>query len=80
MIDYAQACGQQLALASTGLFRLEPEAGSSVGRWEALTLPPGFVTPGAFAKGRIHAAGSAVYVFKSDGDAARLSFEGCPSP
>lgn len=76
VIDFAQACGQQLALGPTGLHRLESGTGS-IGAWKPLTLPVGFADAG-FANGRVHGVGKSVYVFTRTGEAARLHFAGCP--
>lgn len=78
VVDYAQACGQQLALASTGLYRLEPGAGA-IGKWAGVALPAGFADAG-FAKGRVHGVGAAAYVFTRGGEAARVVFDNCPAP
>lgn len=77
VVDYVQVCGQQLALGSKGLYRLEPVAGQAVGRWVSLPLPAGFGA-GGFERGRAHASGNALYVFTRGGDAASWTIPGCP--
>lgn len=77
-VDFAQACGQQFALGLTGLYRLASIAGSPVGRWEPVELPAAFAGA-SFLDGRVHAAGDELYVFTRTGEAARLTFERCPS-
>ena len=77
VIDFVQLCGQQLALGSSGLYRLEPVAGQSVGRWAPVTLPTGFGDAG-FQGGRAHAAGNTLYVFTREGDAASWVSSSCP--
>lgn len=74
--DYVQACGQQLALTGTGLFRLEAVAGSSVGRWQPVPLPAGFAS--GFFGGRVHAVGANLYVFTQAGETARVTLSPCP--
>ncbi len=77
VVDFVQVCGQQLALGTTGLYRLEPVAGKSLGRWVPLPLPAGFGAEG-FQRGRAHAAGDTLYVFTRGGDAASWTIPGCP--
>ena len=76
-VDYAQACGQQLVLAPSGLFRLESSATGPVGQWVQVPLPPE-VAALDFTEGRVHGVGNEVYVFTRLGEAARVTFEGCP--
>lgn len=76
-VDYAQACGQQLALAPTGLFRLQSSATEPVGTWQPVPLPA--ASQGLdFTEGRVHGVGNEVFVFSRLGEAARVTFEGCP--
>ncbi len=77
VVDFAQACGQQLALTVAGLHRLEPVPGSGIGKWSPIALPDGFVERG-LANGRVHGLADAVYVFANAGETARVVFEGCP--
>ena len=76
-VDFAQACGQQLALAPDGLFRLETDGSSPVGQWRRLELPPE-VSGLDFTEGRVHGLGPDVFVFTRTGEAARLTFDTCP--
>lgn len=76
-VDFAQTCGQQLALAPAGLFRLEADASGPVGRWAQLPLPPEVVGLD-FTGGRVHGLGNEVFVFTHTGEAARLTFDSCP--
>ncbi len=76
--DFAQLCGQQLALGAGGLFRLEAEAGKSLGQWKPIAL--GVFQAGGFTGARLHATGATLYVFKRTGEAARLDFPGCTAP
>lgn len=76
-VDFAQACGQQLALAPGGLFRLESEGTGPVGQWHRLELPPE-VSGLDFTEGRVHGLGPDVFVFTRTGEAARLTFDTCP--
>jgi hypothetical protein len=75
--DYAQACGQQLALAPTGLYRLESVTSGPIGQWVQLPLPPE-VAALDFTEGRVHGVGNEAFVFTRSGEAARITFEGCP--
>ncbi|MBL8920402.1 MAG: hypothetical protein JNJ54_16160 [Myxococcaceae bacterium] len=75
--DYAQACGQQLALTSSSLLRLVTTPGAAIGRWEPLPLPMGFATLGLFG-GRVHAAGADLYVFSPSGETAKVTLTPCP--
>lgn len=75
-VDFAQTCGQQLVLGSSGLFRLRVTEGAAVGTWEPLPLPPGFAALG-FEAGRVHGVGPDVYVFTRDGDTARVTLGRC---
>lgn len=77
VVDYAQPCGQQLALTPTGLYRLEPGASGPIGRWVELPLP-GEVESLDFTDGRVHGLGADVFVFTRIGVAARITFESCP--
>ena len=56
------------------LFRSDPT--SVVGVWKHLELPTGFPTID-FAKGRLHAVGSDVFVFARNGEAVQLTFTNC---
>lgn len=76
-VDYAQPCGQQLALAPNGLYRLETDAAGPIGQWVKLTLPAE-VRDLDFTDGRIHGLGNEAFVFTRDGEAARLTFDSCP--
>jgi hypothetical protein len=78
-IDYAQACGQQFVLGTSGLFRLESVAGKAIGQWKQVALPNGFASRG-FVKGRIHGVGGGLYVFTRTGEAARVALDSCPAP
>jgi hypothetical protein len=75
--DYAQACGQQLALAPDGLYRLESVTTGPIGQWVRIPLPPE-VDSLDFTEGRVHGVGNEAYVFTREGEAARITFEGCP--
>lgn len=76
-VDFAQTCGQQLALAANGLFRLEADASGPVGQWRQLALPAE-VAGLDFTEGRVHALGNDVFVFTRTGEAARVTFDTCP--
>ena len=75
-VDYAQACGQQLALAPRGLFRLESNPARPVGSWQPIPLPAE-VAALDFTDGRVHGVGNEVFVFTRSGEAARITFESC---
>ena len=77
VVDFAQTCGQQLALAPTGLFRLETDGSSPVGQWRPIPLPPE-VSMLDFTEGRVHGLGNDVFVFTRTGEAARVTFDTCP--
>ena len=68
---------ERARVGSSGLYRLEPVAGQSVGRWAPVTLPTGFGDAG-FQGGRAHAAGNTLYVFTRAGDAASWASSSCP--
>ncbi len=76
-VDYAQACGQQLALAPDGLYRLESDATGPIGHWVKLPLPAE-VAGLDFTAGRAHGLGNEVFVFTLSGEAARVTFTSCP--
>lgn len=76
-VDYAQACGQQLALAPDGLYRLESDQTGPIGRWVKLPLPLE-VAGLDFTGGRVHGLGNEVFVFTRSGEAARVTFASCP--
>lgn len=77
VVDFAQTCGQQLALTHTGLFRLETDGTSPVGQWRLIPLPPE-VSMLDFTEGRVHGLGNDVFVFTRTGEAARVTFDTCP--
>ena len=77
VVDFAQTCGQQLALTPTGLFRLEPDGTSPVGQWRPIALPAE-VSMLDFTEGRVHGLGNDVFVFTRTGEAARVTFDTCP--
>jgi hypothetical protein len=76
-VDFAQSCGQQLALAPDGLFRLEADATGPIGHWTRIPLPTA-VAGLDFTDGRVHGLGNEVFVFTRTGEAARLTFDSCP--
>ena len=76
--DYAQTCGQQLALAPAGLFRLESNPTGPIGSWQRIVLPAE-VAGLDFTDGRVHGLGNEVFVFTRNGEAARLTFDSCPA-
>ena len=77
VVDFAQTCGQQLALTRAGLFRLEADASGPVGHWVQLPLPSQLANVD-FADGRVHGVGNEVFVFTRMGEAARITFASCP--
>ncbi len=77
VLDYAQACGHQLALTRTALYRLESVGGQTVGRWVKQPLPDGFGADG-FLGGRAFGLGEALFVFTRGGAVARWQFTACP--
>ena len=77
-VDFAQTCGQQLALAPDGLFRLESDTAAPIGHWVRIPLPSE-VARLDFTDGRVHGLGNEVFVFTRTGEAARLTFDSCPA-
>jgi len=66
-VDFADVCGQVLALSDRSVFRLTVMPAASEGEWQPVALPEG---PGRPA--RLHATSDGAFVFFTDGRVVRL--------
>ncbi|MER2561520.1 MAG: hypothetical protein ABTQ32_12390 [Myxococcaceae bacterium] len=73
-VTFGQVCTHQFALSPVGLFRVTTMAGSPVGSWERVPLPPTFSD---LLGGSLHAVAPSLYVFTRTGETARLDVP-CP--